>query len=414
VAGTSDGLSGLDANWDYVTVKYNTDGQQQWAESYNGADNQHEYARDLALDDDGNVFITGYGDLDPSTAYDNYDFITVKYDAAGSQQWVATYGAEDSAYDEPMAMATDLNGNVYITGYYLGTNDQYDWLTIRYDNSGALQWQMSYNGAADDWDRALALVVDPARNVYVTGESCEQGSNSDVTTIKYSQLDLFVTLNYYGGAIQIPSSGGGFNYNLTIVNDLNVAVDCDAWFEVLLPDSSLFSPLLGPAALTVSALQTIVRDRTQMVPGSAPPGLYQYIVNVGVYPDTVWDSDQFPFEKLASRRDDTWVEGWMSCEVSQEGQSPNSTRKEGLDHLACYPNVFNQTITITFTLRQDNHVQLRIFNLEGRLITTLIDGATIAGSHHTEWNAANLPSAMYFCQIQAGDYTAVIKMVLAK
>ncbi|TKJ37932.1 hypothetical protein CEE37_13285 [candidate division LCP-89 bacterium B3_LCP] len=79
-----------------------------------------------------------------------------------------------------------------------------------------------------------------------------------------------------------------------------------------------------------------------------------------------------------------------------------------------YPNPFNPTTTVTYALPQASRVQLNIYNLQGRLVTELVNGWRDMGYHEVIFEAQNLASGMYIYRIQAGDFTDVKKMMLVK
>lgn len=79
-----------------------------------------------------------------------------------------------------------------------------------------------------------------------------------------------------------------------------------------------------------------------------------------------------------------------------------------------YPNPFNPQTTIDFSLEKTGYVTLKIYNLLGQEVMTLIDGVETAGNHTTTFNAANLPSGTYFYTMKSGDNTATKSLVLVK
>lgn len=79
-----------------------------------------------------------------------------------------------------------------------------------------------------------------------------------------------------------------------------------------------------------------------------------------------------------------------------------------------FPNPFNPQTEINFQLNRADHVSLKIYNLLGAEITTLIDGEVSAGEHRVEWNAANLPSGIYFYKFTSSDKVETKRMMLAK
>ena len=79
-----------------------------------------------------------------------------------------------------------------------------------------------------------------------------------------------------------------------------------------------------------------------------------------------------------------------------------------------YPNPFNPTTTIQYELPQRSDVQIIIYDLVGRKVTTLVSETQDAGYKSILWNASNVSSGMYFCHIQAGGYTQTNRMILLK
>ena len=79
-----------------------------------------------------------------------------------------------------------------------------------------------------------------------------------------------------------------------------------------------------------------------------------------------------------------------------------------------YPNPFNPTTAIAYSLPLQSHVNIDIYNILGRKITTLVDENQPAGYHQVIWNAGNVSSGMYFYRIKTGDFTEARKMLLLK
>jgi uncharacterized delta-60 repeat protein len=179
VTGSSYASNGLP---DYATVKYNPSGETLWVQRYNGPADDWDAATELALDPAGNVYVTGH-----SFGPDDFDYVTVKYSAAGEQQWAARYDGPANGDDWPNALAVDASGNVYVTGYSAGSGTSHDYATLKYGPSGTQEWVARYNGPGNTRDRARALGVDGSGNVYVTGDSGEGSENrSDYVTVKYN------------------------------------------------------------------------------------------------------------------------------------------------------------------------------------------------------------------------------------
>jgi hypothetical protein len=79
-----------------------------------------------------------------------------------------------------------------------------------------------------------------------------------------------------------------------------------------------------------------------------------------------------------------------------------------------YPNPFNPSTTIKYDLPKDSRVTLKLFNILGQEVATLVNGEENAGYKSIEWNASGFASGVYFYRIQAGDYTATRKLLLLK
>jgi hypothetical protein len=79
-----------------------------------------------------------------------------------------------------------------------------------------------------------------------------------------------------------------------------------------------------------------------------------------------------------------------------------------------YPNPFNPTTSINYQLPITGHVTLKVYDILGREIATLVNKTLSKGSHNVNWNATNLTSGVYFYQLRAGNYISTKKMLLLK
>lgn len=208
------GSSGPDGSTDYATVKYNSNGQQQWVARYSGPETVGgDYATGIAIDNSGNVYVTG----DSGGSGTGGDYATVKYNSDGQQQWVARYDGPVHQFDGALAIALDNIGNVYVTGSSFGSGGDYDYATIKYNTSGQQQWLARYNGSPNGLDFAIALAVDGSGNTYVTGSSEGSGTSDDYATIKYDSAGEQQWVARYNGpgnhldaayAIAVDNAGG--------------------------------------------------------------------------------------------------------------------------------------------------------------------------------------------------------------
>jgi uncharacterized delta-60 repeat protein len=200
VTGNSDGGG---TGYDWATIKYYPNGDTAWVRRYNGPPGtSSDLANDIAVDSSGNVYVTGY-----STGIgSNYDYATIKYYPNGDAAWVRRYNGPGNGLDWAFGLAVDGYGNVYVTGetYISGTN--YDYATIKYYPNGDTAWVRRYNGPGNDMDQAWDLAIDGSGNVYVTGGSDGGGTYTDYATIKYYANGATAWVRRYSGPSLIDDS----------------------------------------------------------------------------------------------------------------------------------------------------------------------------------------------------------------
>ena len=238
--------------------------------------------------------------------------------------------------------------------------------------------------------------------------------------------------------IQVPAGGGSFDYTIQICNIDRMQHQVLVWCDATLPDGSSRGPLCGPARITLEPDQTLSKTRAQTVPGAAPMGSYLYNAYAVVGQDT--SVDNFAFTKMgAVGRWGQGTQGWTNTGepitnvVGARHASPlqgQATLSGAVDAptkyalYTCSPNPFNAATTIRFDLPVAGYVKLQVFDISGRAVgasgsgttpsTALADGWREAGTHEVTFDAGDLPSGVYFCRIQTGDFEAVQKMVLLK
>jgi len=179
VTGYSAAMTGFPSDYGYVTLKYSNTGQPLWTNRYDGP-NYHDYARAVAVDQQGDVFVAG------RSVGNHYDFATIKYSSAGVAQWTNRYDGPGNSDDSPIAIVTDGSGNVIVAGHSFGNASGYDFATLAYSSTGDLLWTDRYSGPANSSEIVEGLVVDDSGNVFVSGYSSSTGGGSTYATVKYS------------------------------------------------------------------------------------------------------------------------------------------------------------------------------------------------------------------------------------
>lgn len=170
---------------------------QQWVARYNGSANQIDRASKVITDKFGNVFVTGASN---GVGADE-DYLTVKYSSTGAQLWEARYNGPGNEYDIPEAITVDKKGNVYVTGSSHGVGTGPDYLTIKYNSNGVQQWMSRYNGPGNSSDNASSIVVDESGYVYITGAIRAENGYAEFGTIKYDSMGVRMWLVRYSGQV---------------------------------------------------------------------------------------------------------------------------------------------------------------------------------------------------------------------
>ena len=217
VTGSSKGSdAGFVSGEDYATIKYSPDGNELWVARYNNWGSTMDFANDIAIDSLGNIYVTG----ESKNIFGHFDYATIKYDPNGNELWVARYDGpandSDSAYD----IAIDNSDNVYVTGGSEGSGTDRDYATIKYSPDGNELWVKRYNGSGNYYDRADAIDVDVAGNIYVTGGSEGSGTSRDYATIKYDPNGSELWVKRYNG----PVDGSDYAHAIAIDGSDNVYV----------------------------------------------------------------------------------------------------------------------------------------------------------------------------------------------
>lgn len=231
----------------------------------------------------------------------------------------------------------------------------------------------------------------------------------------FQPVPYTITMTPVNPPIQIPATGGSFDFNIVINNTTTSTQSFQGWIMGRLPGGSWTGSLLGPISLSLPASGTITRVRTQGVPASAPPGSYLYEGRLGTYPLIINSASNFPFTKLTTRS------GPLVTEWTNTGEGfdpwtvqPEASQPATFTLLGAYPNPFNPTTSISFLLPQASAVKLQVFDVSGRLVGAIHESLMPSGRHEITFDGSGLPSGVYIYRLTAGDRQAVAKMILMK
>jgi len=181
--------------------------QTEWVQRFNSPGNYNDYVTDMAIDKSGNIFLTGYVHVNDT----DQNFVTIKYNTQGGEQWVRYYDGPDHREVKPVAIAVDDSGNVFVTGYSYSYSEFDDILIIRYNENGDSIWTRKFLGIGHVSDRPNAMALDKNGNVIISGSAV--GINSmDALTMKYNSNGNFEWSRYFDGI----TNGYDVSYGLAV------------------------------------------------------------------------------------------------------------------------------------------------------------------------------------------------------
>jgi len=449
VTGSSEGTNTSD---DYVTIKYDEAGAEQWITRYNGQANSTDWAEAIAVDGFGNVFVTGYSEgINTSD-----DYVTIKYDEAGAEQWIARYNGPGNSDDKAVAIAVDGLENVYVTGYSEGTGTSDDYATIKYDAAGVELWVARYNGPWNSTDRVVAIAVDGSGDVYVTGRISGSGIGSDYVTIKYDTagVEQWVA-RYYNGYtgpgnylnrayacdIAVDGSGNvyvtgssegsdtGFDYTTIKYNSAGVEEwiarynglgNSDDWAEAIAIDGSGNVYVTGSSegsdtGFDYATIKHNTAGEEQWIaryngPGNSDDWAKDIAIDGSGNVYVIGYSETFDWSIYTTIK---YLQTQVSVEVQQISQPKSFQLAQN------YPNPFNLYTTIRFQLPVKSEVTITIFNVLGHKVRTLLDRCFEKGHHYAVWDGRddflnNVANGVYLYQFKAGSFVAMKKILLLK
>jgi hypothetical protein len=439
---------------DYLTIKYRPNGDLAWTQTYDGITSQYDFANWVAIDDQENVYITGYS---RGHSY-QFDIATVKYDSSGNQVWVARFDGSGNGNDEGQKVIAVNDGYVYVTGdaNQFSSGNRYDYVTMKYyAATGETAWVRTYNGPADSLDQARDIEVDALGNVYVTGSSRGVGTLNDVLTIKYdasgnekwtaryNNPDTSLTDGGYG--IEVDSAGNVY------VTGQSRGVGTGTDFVTIKYDSlgnQLWTTRYnGPAngldrpsdetggkcmaidqhaniyVVGISQGATSANDYVAIMYDSA--GVEQWVAGYN-YCDSVDNALALAIDYsggvyitgrsvgIGTYGDWATVKYWSAVGIV-EGQTSSTKRLL----LEIHPNPAKTHSFIHYALPDDGRVSLSIYDVSGRLVKNMVDQHQKSGVYAVVWNGRDsnnnrVAPGVYFYVLRVDGLKTQKKIVMVK
>jgi hypothetical protein len=425
--------------FDFCTVKYNSNGVQQWVRYYDNPTHNIDQARKIAIDNTGNIYVSGFSDLCPFSCG---IYTTIKYSTNGDQIWSRTYGNGIGSCDLG-DMKIDNDCNVYITG-----KNQYDAVTIKYDSSGNQQWVNTFHNSVNS-TIAKSMVLDKNNNVIITGQSAN-GDRITSFTFKYSSSGV-----QQWAKIIAPTSLDTDSYSSnSVVADKDGNIYISGLYKHNAPTpmkyflikysysgDTIWSFQSLDSATPPNSYMDIDNDNNIYVAGTKSVYLNPFYQNqIVIFKfDTSgtlkWkEVTNFPYSigtnnLILDKYLSIYLSGGSHSSIATLKYSQITgiiTKKEILPktHFLYqnYPNPFNPTTKIRFDIgpslisqfRKEWTIILKIYDVLGRELETLVNQKLNTGTYEIEWNASIYASGIYFYQLKIGDFIETKKLILVK
>lgn len=168
-----------------LIIKYDDNGNLIWQEEYNHNNSSIDFGTDVILDSDDNIYICGATQSSSTTPR---DYLILKYDQNGGLEWSETYDGSAQADDVASSMTIDDVDEIYITGLSQSSGADYDYATAKYDEDGVEQWVSRYDRNGYD-DIPVKILFNEELGIDITGGSGESSTDWDYVSVRYDSDD---------------------------------------------------------------------------------------------------------------------------------------------------------------------------------------------------------------------------------
>ena len=233
-------------------------------------------------------------------------------------------------------------------------------------------------------------------------------------------VDAELTCEPVNPPVIIPAEGGSFQFSVEIENLEDDTIRYDFWTDITLPDGSIFGPVFKRERIRMAESAFFSRVLEQSVPAAAPAGEYSYNAYLGSYlPPVVSAGVSFTFEKTLGAEGGASVEEWeVAGDWNVETVIMEPSIANNFFLMEAFPNPFNSMTAISFKLQAASHVELKVFDISGREVASLVDGHLSSGAHEVVWDAEGMGSGVYFIRLEQQSAGTLLhstrKVVLVK
>ena len=419
------GIAAFKSRYFYITysnqdhsfglTKFDTNGVLLWKKNISGY-----YYEPMCIthDTSGNIYLTG------DISYNGINSFTVKYNPQGDTLWSAIYyPSTNGGAFSPHSISVDNSKNVYITGNLNNPDFTFAYGTIKYDSSGNRKWISKYYSPMSPNHGAGGGCVkaDNKGNCYVTGGATYANINgigyTTPVTIKYGPNgdSIWTRLFRLQDTIQFGGAYDMFldeNDNLFIPCNYTIKYDKDGNLKWYANNSQYM-------------WKAVILEKNIYVSGGYGGQEISRIIGYNQYNGSVIFNQQYttftgPTSFMTFGRalysaisaNDSAILIKYSSNVNHINSGELNIKKFTL--YQNYPNPFNPVTKINYALPTQGFVSLKIYDITGREIKTLVNEVKQAGYYTVDFNGSNYSSGVYFYRIQSGDFVQTKRMVLLK
>ena len=370
-------------NIDIWLIKTDSNGDSLWSNTFGGTNNEFGNSV-IQTADNGYVIIGSTESYGPGGS----NFWMIKTNSAGDSLWSKTYGG--SYHDIAFSGIQTSDDGFALAGYtqLAGFTNSDVWL-IKTDNLGEVEWSQTYGGTLDELAYSVQQTYD--EGYIITGYTNSFGAGAqDVYLIKTDMYGDTIWTKTYGGL----SNDAGHSVIETAESDFIV---CGYNFS-LSPDGD---PDLWLIKTDISG--DTLWTRTYGGSGSEVGRFVEETFDGGLIVSG-WTSSYGAGEK------DFWL-----LHTDQDGtvgmQDHSSRISSGYKLNQNYPNPFSGVTTIEYYIPVSGKVSLKVYDLSGRHIATLVDEFQQAGNHTIRFENNQLHKGIYYYRLQSAEFERMKMLV---
>ena len=335
VAGNSTDSAGLSQA---IILKYDTAGNVLWKQNWGTSVPRNNFITSMDLKNN-DLAVGGIIQMDST-----FDYLILKYDLNGNLQWSQTYDGPGNGNDYLSDIGIDNSGSVVTIGsIFIDTVSKNDYGIVKYLSTGNLHWVNNFNGPASGNDSAVCMVIDNFNCIFVTGKTLD-------------------TTGYYCFGSKLYNQNGSTHWT--------------RYFR---------SPAFTGDNIPVGV------SKQQFTNSFSLTG--------NTFGDTLNSFTTLFYAGIIDGIDDINSRNAGSFKLNQN-----------------YPNPFNPKTVINYELQvtSNEFVNLKVFNVLGNEVATLVNEKQNAGRYSVEFDGSNFSSGVYFYKLGVNGISTTMKMLLIK